>query len=89
MLMVFYSMDTKAAIAISSFIILTGSVTRFFVTFNQKHPTKDATCIDYGLTNVMLPTVFIGTVSGVIFNIMLPDIMIQICLTCLLSFLSI
>jgi len=51
-------MDTKAAIAISSFIILTGSVTRFLVTFNQKHPTKDATCIDYGLTNVMLPTVF-------------------------------
>ena len=74
--MVFYSMDTNAAIAIISFIILTGSVTRFLVTFNQKHPTKDATCIDYGLTNVMLPTVFIGTVTGVIFNIMLPDILI-------------
>lgn len=89
LLMMFYSLETKAAIAISGFTILTGSITRFITTFNEKHPSKDAVCIDYGITNVMLPTVLVGSIAGVFFNLALPAILIQITLTLLLLFLTV
>jgi hypothetical protein len=76
LLMIFYSLETKAAIAVSGFTILTGSVTRFIVTFNEKHPNKDAVCIDYGITNIMLPTVLVGSIGGVFFNLALPAILV-------------
>ena len=59
------------------------------MTWSEKHPTKDAVVVDYSVTNVMLPTVLIGSIAGVFFNIALPSIVTTICLTLLLSFLSI
>lgn len=52
-------------------------------TFSDKHPSKDAVCIDYGITNVMLPTVMLGSVAGFFFNMMLPEILIQAIITLL------
>ena len=89
MLMVFYHLQTKNAIAVSGLTILTGSVGRYFITLSKRHPNKDATCIDYSLSNVMLPTVLVGSVTGVFFNLLLPAIILQICLTLLLLFLTI
>lgn len=89
LLMMFYSLETKAAVAVSGFTILTGSVTRFIVTYKEKHPNKDAVCIDYGITNVMLPTVLVGSIAGVFFNMALPAVLIQITLTLLLLFLTV
>jgi uncharacterized membrane protein YfcA len=37
----------------------------------------------------MLPVVLIGSIAGVFFNIIFPDIIVQISLTLLLGFLSI
>ena len=89
LLMVFYKLSTKEAIAVSGFTILTGSVCRYILTLNQRHPDKDAPCIEYGLSNVMLPTVLVGSITGVFFNMLLPDIILQVCLTLLLAYLSI
>ena len=89
LLMVFYKLDTKSAIAASGFTILTGSLCRYMITINERHPDKDATCIEYGLANVMLPTVLIGSITGVIFNLMLPSLVLQILLTALLLFLAV
>ena len=41
-LMAFFIFDTKKAIAISGFTILTCSVTRYIYGFKAKHPDKDA-----------------------------------------------
>jgi len=78
LLMVFYKLSTKEAIAISGFTILTGSITRYAITTGDRHPdpNKDATCIEYGLANVMLPTVLVGSISGVIFNLLLPALVL-------------
>ena len=89
LLMAFYKLSTKEAIAVSGFAILIGSITRFATTFKDRHPEKDATCIEYGITNVMLPMVLIGSISGVFFNIIFPDIVIQGALTLVLAFLSV
>jgi uncharacterized membrane protein YfcA len=77
-------MDTKKAVSISGFTILTGSIVRFIFTFKHKHPNKNATCIEYGLTNVMLPTVLLGSTIGVFLNMLLPSIILQFTLALLL-----
>lgn len=87
LLMIFYSLDTKNAITVSGFTILTGSVTRFAVTYKKRHPDKDATCIDYGITNVMMPLVLIGSICGVFFNIIFPNVILLGFLTLLLAYL--
>ena len=81
--------DLKGAIALSGFSIFTCSVTRYIITRDQRHPEKK-TCValDYGLASVMMPTVLMGSFIGVWFNIMLPDMIIQIILALLLFFLT-
>ena len=62
---------------------------RYIFTFNHKHPDKDAVSIDYGLTNIMLPTVLMGSVTGVFLNILLPPVILQVSMFCLLFFLAV
>lgn len=68
LLMIFFNMQTKEAAAVSGFTIWFGSIIRYSTNFNQRHPDKDAVAIDYGLSNLMLPTVLVGSVSGVFLN---------------------
>ena len=89
LLMVFFSLDTKRAIAVSGVTILVGSLTRFITTMKKRHPDKDATVIDYGISNVMLPTVLIGSLIGVFMNLILPELVLQMSLTILLIFLTV
>ena len=72
MLMSYYMVGMKEAIVISGFTIVIGSITRFVSILKTKHPEKDAVLIEYGLTNVMLPCVLIGSNLGVFFNLIMP-----------------
>lgn len=81
--------ELKNAIALSGFSIFTCAVTRYIITRDQKHPEKKScVALDYGLASVMMPTVLMGSFIGVWFNIMLPDMIIQIILALLLFFLT-
>ena len=53
LIMVFFNFNTRTAIAISGFSILTCSLARFLYMLPEKHPDKDAVTIDYGLAAVM------------------------------------
>ena len=66
-----------------------GSVTRYLITLRERHPDKDATAIEYGLSNVMLPTVLVGSITGVLFAQFFPALVLQILLTILLVFLTV
>ena len=85
----FFVFDTKNAVTLSGFSILSCSVTRFIYNYHLKHPEKDAVVIDYGLATVMLPTVVIGSSIGVLFNLAIPTLFLQIVLTLLLIILTI
>ena len=61
MLMLFFKVEQREAIAISGFSITAGSITRFLMTFNQRHPKKDAPCVDYSVVTVMMPAIFVGS----------------------------
>lgn len=76
LLMVFYKLNTREAIAVSGFTIFVGSISRFIITINKRHPERDSPVIDYSLTNIMLPTVIIGSLFGVFLNLMLPSLVL-------------
>lgn len=79
----------KESIALSGFSIFTCAVTRYIITLDQRHPEKKTNvALDYGLASVMMPTVLMGSFIGVWFNIMLPDMAIQVILALLLFFLT-
>ena len=87
-IMALFGFHTKEAIAISGFTIFTGSVARFIYSYNQRHPEKDATMIDYGIVIVMMPLVLVGSFVGVLVNIMLPPVLLSIFLTVILLLLT-
>jgi len=79
----------QQAVALSGFSIFACSVMRYFLTADKRHPEKKtAVALDYGLATVMMPTVMMGSFIGVWFNILLPDIAIQVILALLLFFLT-
>jgi len=43
LIMVFCNLNIKLGVAISGFTIMIGSLSRFAMTFKEKHPNKDAT----------------------------------------------
>lgn len=86
--MTFFGFQTKNAIALSGFTILACSVTRYIVSLNEKHPEKNAVIIDYGLATIMLPVVMMGSMTGVLINIMFPNLILTACLTFVLAFLT-
>lgn len=89
LLMTFYKLNTHEAIAVSGFTIFMGSIARFIMVVNKRHPEKDATIVDYSLANIMLPCVLVGSLFGVFLNLILPALILQICLSCVLILLAI
>lgn len=87
--MTFFGFSTKEAIAISGFSIFCSSLGRFIYCYGEKHPEKDAVLIDYGLASIMLPIVMMGSLVGVLANILLPSLILEVSLTALLIILSI
>jgi uncharacterized membrane protein YfcA len=69
--------------------VFLGAVVRYLYNIKEKHPEKEATPIDYGMVIFMLPLVILGSYSGVLCNIMLPDVTITILITGLQFFLTV
>lgn len=88
-LQVFFVFEFKEATAVSGISILICSMARYIYNFKQMHPEKQAVAIDYGLAIIMLPTVMMGSFIGVIMNAAMPDLVLQVCLTLLLGFLTV
>lgn len=88
-LMIFFQVALKQAVALSNFWIFCGGFTRFVVNFNQKNPNKDAKTIDYGIVMVMFPMILLGSLFGVQINVLLPDTVLLIGLSLILFVLSV
>jgi uncharacterized membrane protein YfcA len=67
---------------------LSGSVARFAMQRNEKHPFKDSTLIEYNIVILMLPLVLVGSSIGVLIHIMTPAIILSIFLTFILIVLT-
>jgi uncharacterized membrane protein YfcA len=76
LLMIFYALSTKEAVAVSGFTILLGSIFRYITCISNRHPDKDSPSIEYGLSNLMLPTVLVGSITGVFLNMIFPALIL-------------
>ncbi len=83
-----FGFSTKEAIALSGTLIYSGSLARFAMQINEKHPQKDSTLIDYNIVILMLPLVLMGSFLGVLVNIMTPNILLSSFLTLILIVLA-
>jgi uncharacterized membrane protein YfcA len=83
-----FGFSTKEAIALSGTLIYSGSLARFAMQINEKHPQKDSTLIDYNIVILMLPLVLMGSFLGVLVNIMTPNIILSSFLTFILIVLA-
>lgn len=83
-----FQLTPKEAVALSNVVIFFGCVTRYIRNFNNKHPLKDATAIDYGIVTCQLPLVMLGTFIGVQVNELLPELLVFMLLFVTLLWLS-
>lgn len=61
LLIAFFHLETKPAIAISSFCIAITTLTRFILNWHRKHPEKpNVAVIDYNIATIMMPTCLAG-----------------------------
>jgi hypothetical protein len=89
LVMTFFNLSMKPAVAIASFSIMMSTIARFLFNFKERHPDKrDACSIDYGLTIVMMPLNLIGSLIGALFLVTFPDLILMIILTLLLLMLA-
>jgi uncharacterized membrane protein YfcA len=83
-----FGFSTKEAIALSGALIYSGSLARFAMQINERHPQKDSTLIEYNIVILMLPLVLVGSFIGVLVNIMTPNIILSSFLTLILIVLA-
>ena len=76
-LMLFFHLDTKPAIAISSFTISITTLCRFYINFKRRHPEKpNVAIVDYNLATIMMPTTLAGAQIGAYLLLSLPSLLI-------------
>lgn len=77
LLMGFFHLDTKPAIAISSINIAITTATRFFLNFDKKHPEKpNVAVVDYNIATIMMPSCLAGAQLGAFILITCPALVI-------------
>ena len=74
----FMSFDVRNAIALSNSSIFVASAIRLVSIFNESHPKKNGTglLVDHNIVVLSLPLIVMGTVVGVLANIVLPTVII-------------
>ena len=89
MLQLFFVMETKTAVAVSSFTILWCSLLRYIYNMRDRHPEKENnTMVDYSLATIMMPTTLIGSQIGTYVLLAFPAVLIDSILTIVLFLLG-
>jgi uncharacterized membrane protein YfcA len=75
----FYKFDTRESIAMSNVSVFFSSLVRFLLIMKKRHPLKGfGVLVDYNIATLMLPSIMVGATCGVIFNLILPEIVITV-----------
>jgi hypothetical protein len=76
----------KGAVPLSTSTIVGGALGKYLISCKERHPIADKPLINYDLAAFMQPMILLGTIFGVLLNILLPDILIVIFLVLILGF---
>ena len=86
---VLFGFSVHQAVPISNLNILAGAVVRIIINWKQQHPEKEnKLAVDYDLVIFLLPMILLGTMIGVMLNIVLPSVIIIAGLTLVLVYLD-
>ena len=81
MAMGFFHLETKPAIALSSFLIFVTGLSTFLLNFKSKHPEKpNMVLIDYNIVTIMVGTTLAGSHIGAMLLVVFPPLIIQVLL---------
>ena len=73
---VFFYFDERETVALAALANAEASLIRFVLNFNDRHPEKKQTMIDYDLVIMMLPLALLGSIIGIIINDLLPALLV-------------
>eukprot|EP01083_Nonionella_stella_P288076 980493_1 len=80
----------KFAAALSQATIFGGSIVNLIMNLRKFHPTrKHRPLTDFSTLLIFEPMLLVGTIVGVLLNVMFPDILILICLALVLSYATV
>jgi len=85
LLIIVIGFDTKEAVAISQGCIVGAALAHLILNAPKKHPLLDTPVIDYAALLVLEPMLLTGALFGVMFNGMLPSVVILLILIFVLS----
>jgi len=85
LLIIVIGFDTKEAVAISQGCIVGAALAHLILNAPKKHPLLDIPVIDYAALLVLEPMLLTGALFGVMFNGMLPSVVILLILIFVLS----
>lgn len=61
-------------------------ITRFIINYRKKHPYRNAVAIEYRAAMILMPAIFLGSSLGVMLHKILPDIIQDVMLLCVLGY---
>ena len=80
-IIIFNKFDSKTIASMNAFYNFVSALIRFLLNINQKNPVKaNKTIIDYDIVAVILPLNILGSVLGGIFNVIFPNVVIDLSL---------
>merc|ERR1719370_1930040 len=85
LLLIVIGFDAKEAVAISQGCIVGAAIAHLLLNAPKKHPLLDIPVIDYAALLVLEPMLLTGALFGVMFNGMLPSVVILLILIFVLS----
>lgn len=78
--------DVHKAVPLSKVTIFGGCVVSVLINIRRRHPKSNAPVIAYELAAIMEPFTLLGSIIGVLLNILMTDLQILACLVLTLSF---
>jgi uncharacterized membrane protein YfcA len=71
---------------LSQCCIMMAGITRFIINYRKKHPFRDAVAIEYRAAMILMPAIFLGSSLGVMLHRILPSIIQDFMLLCVLTY---
>lgn len=81
-----FQFSQQEAAPLSQCCIMMAGITRFIINYRKKHPYRDAVAIEYRAAMILLPTIFLGSSLGIMLHKVLPDLIQDVMLLCVLIY---
>jgi len=88
-IMMFYGIDIKSAIAMSNFSVVFCAALRYLYNWEVRDPNRGYVLVDYSFTTLLIPTIEFGASIGAVIGFILPELIIVLFLSVILGFVTI